>query len=311
MGSHVVHFLISKGVNEEDIIVFDNLILGNREHLPAKVQLVQGDLLNPQELDQVFKSHQFDSVFHFAAYAYVGESMKNPNKYFENNVQGGLNLLESMRKYECFNIIFSSTCATYGLPANIPINESNPLNPISPYGESKVMFERILEWYKRIYGINHVALRYFNASGADFGIGEKHDPETHLIPLCILTAMGERPVLEVYGEDFETPDGTCIRDYIHVTDLADAHFRAFKYLREKKESLVVNLGTGRGTSVKEIIDMVQQVGKKPIKVEIKPRREGDPPVLAADYQLANKMLGWRPERSLQEIIQSAWDWHSN
>lgn len=311
VGSHVVNFLISNGIKEDEIIVFDNLILGNQEHLPAKVQLVHGDLLNPIDLEQVFNSHQFESVIHFAAYAYVGESMQNPNKYFENNVQGGLNLLEAMRKSECWNIVFSSTCATYGLPATLPINETNPLNPISPYGESKVMFERILDWYKRIYGINYAALRYFNASGADFGIGEKHDPETHLIPLCILTALGERPVLEIYGEDFDTPDGTCIRDYIHVTDLADAHFRALKYLHEKKESFVVNLGTGQGSSVKEIITMVHKIGKKPINVEIKPRREGDPPVLTADYQLAKKMLGWSPERSLQDIIQSAWEWHSN
>lgn len=311
VGSNLVNFLRKNGVEPENIIVFDNLILGNEEHLPENVELTRGDLLNPIDLEKVFKAHQFESVIHFAAYSNVGESMKNPNKYFENNVLGGLNLLEAMRKSGCENIVFSSTCATYGLPATIPIKETHPLDPISPYGESKAMFEAILDWYKRIYGINYAALRYFNASGADFGIGEKHDPETHLIPLCILTALGKRPVLEMYGDDFETPDGTCIRDYIHVTDLADAHFRALKYLNEKKESFVVNLGTGQGTSVKEIITMVHKVGKKQIKVETRPRREGDPPVLTADYQMAKKMLGWIPERSLQDIIQSAWEWHSN
>jgi UDP-glucose 4-epimerase len=309
IGSHTVHHLICNGVKPQDIIVFDNLVYGHKEHLPPEVIFIKGDLTNKKEIDHVFNKFNIKSVIHFAAYAYVGESMQEPGKYFNNNLSGGLNLLEAMYKYKCKKIVFSSTCSTFGLPEKLPITEDELQKPINPYGESKLMFEGILEWYRKIYNINYVVLRYFNAAGAGYGIGEKHDPETHLIPLVIQAALGQIDNIEVFGVDYDTNDGTCIRDYIHVLDLADAHSLALNYLNNKNESLSVNLGTSKGVSVREIIQLVKEVSKNNFNVVEGKRRKGDPAVLVGSNTMAKKLLNWSSSRGIVEIIESAWKWH--
>lgn len=306
VGSHSVHYLISKGISPEDIIVFDNLVYGNKEFLPEGVTLIKGDLLDQDLLKEVFDKYDFDAVMHFAAYAYVGESMENPGKYFINNILGGLNLLEEMHRKNVKKIIFSSSCATYGIYEH-PITEEDIQNPINPYGESKFTFERILKWYDQIFGIKSVALRYFNVAGADFGIGENHIPEVHVIPLVVKTALGKRNDFYIFGADYPTEDGTCIRDYIHVTDIADAHYRALKYLDEGK-TVFLNLGTGKGTSVQKIVNIVKQISGKDFNVVIEEKRKGDPSVLIAEYKKAKEVLGWEPTRSIEEAIKSAYEW---
>ncbi len=310
IGSITVHYLTNRGILPNEIIVFDNLVYGHQDFLPSQVQFIKGDLLNKEDITEVFTSNNIEAVIHFAAYAYVGESMTNPGKYFENNILGGLNLLDSMRKNNCKKIIFSSTCAIYGIPSTIPINEDAKQEPINPYGESKLMFEKVLEWYDRVFGIKSVRLRYFNAAGACFGIGEKHDPETHLIPLILRTANGDRPNLSIFGTDYPTKDGTCVRDYIHVRDLADAHYKALQLLEEVDfKTDCFNLGTGQRVSVQEIIELAESITGREVKTQVEKRRNGDPAILIADPTKANELLGWKAGYNIEAIIKDAWNWH--
>lgn len=309
IGSHTVHYLISKGVDPSSIFVFDNLVYGHKGFLPNGVNFIKGDLLNKEDINKVFLDNKIDCVIHFAAYTYVGESMKNPGKYFENNIFGGLNLLEAMADGECSKIIFSSSCAIYGLPNESPISEKCNQKPINPYGESKLIFENILEWYSNIYNIKSVRLRYFNACGAGFGIGELHDPETHLIPLVLQTAKGFRDSISIFGDDYNTKDGTCVRDYIHVLDLADAHYKAINLLdQDNFKTDYFNLGTGVGVSVKEIIDISKEVTNIDFKVNIEKRREGDPDELVANPKKANEVLKWKANNDIRKVIEDAWGW---
>jgi UDP-glucose 4-epimerase len=309
IGSHMVHYLLSKGYSSSDIIVFDNLVYGHEEYIPKGVTFVKADLCDSNLIEKVFTDYQIDSVIHFAAYAYVGESMTDPGKYFKNNICAGLNLLEAMRKSSCRKIIFSSTCATYGLPKKVPISEDEKENPINPYGESKLMFEKILFWYENIYGIHHICLRYFNAAGAAFGIGENHSPETHLIPLILYAALRKRENIRIFGSDYDTSDGTCIRDYIHVKDLASAHLLALDFLDKKEESRIYNLGTGKGVSVKEVIEAARTITGKNICTVEQERRPGDPAVLVASSEKIEKELCWKPRHDILSILSSAWQWH--
>jgi UDP-glucose-4-epimerase GalE len=263
-------------------------------------------------LNRVFETYHPKAVLHFAAFAYVGESINDPGKYYRNNVAGALTLLEAMRHHGCLQIVFSSSCATYGIPGEVPISESHPQRPISPYGWSKFMVEQVLRDFEKAHGIRHVSLRYFNAAGADpeGELGEDHVPETHLIPLVIQAALGQTPYVEIYGTDYPTPDGTAVRDYIQVMDLAEAHLLALNYLSNGGNSIVLNLGTGRGYSVREIIKAVEDIARRPVSVRKTNRRSGDPPVLVAESYLAAKILGWQPRYSdLHTILDTAWRWH--
>ncbi len=313
IGSHACKALSQAGFTP---VAFDNLVYGHREAVRWG-PLVVGDLLDAHAIDQVLKEFQPDAVLHFAAYAYVGESVADPAKYYRNNVVGSLNLLEAMRKAAINKIIFSSTCATYGLPENdrfskhTLISESHPQNPINPYGSSKLMIERILRDFDHAYQLRSICLRYFNAAGADITaeIGENHDPETHLIPLILEAAAGIRKSITVYGSDYDTADGSCIRDYVHVSDLADAHVLALQALLNGAKSSVYNLGNGRGYSVKEVIAAAQAATGKEIPVSFGPRRAGDPACLVGDATLIKNTLGWAPRYSdLADIIGSAWRW---
>jgi UDP-arabinose 4-epimerase len=308
IGSHTCKVLARSGCVP---IAYDNLVYGH----PWAVKwgpLVKGDVANGQLVRDVLRSYGVKAVVHFAAYAYVGESVENPRKYFQNNVSGTLSLLDAMLDEGVKHIVFSSTCATYGIPERIPIGEDEPSRPVNPYGESKRFVESALHWYGRAYGLTWAALRYFNAAGADpeGEIGEEHAPETHLIPLVIKAALGDLPYVEIYGTDYPTPDGTAIRDYIHVTDLAEAHVRALHHLWSGGEGVTVNLGTGQGHSVREVIKGVEQVSGRRVPAREAPRRPGDPPALVADATRAGGILGWRPERSeLSIILETAWRWH--
>jgi len=273
--------------------------------------LERGDILDRQRLDEVFKTHRPEAVMHFAGFAYVGESVQNPGKYYRNNVAGTITLLEAMRDHAVQRIVFSSSCATYGVPQAVPIAESHPQNPINPYGESKLIAERMLDDFDRAHGIKSMCLRYFNAAGADpeAEIGEDHDPETHLIPLVLYAASGRRPSIAIFGTDYPTPDGTCIRDYIHVSDLATAHVMALRALERGVDSGKFNLGTGQGHSVKEVLATARRVTGRPIQAIPMPRRPGDPPSLVADATRAATALGWQPAyASLETQIQHAWNW---
>lgn len=308
IGSHV-----NKQLNKEgyETVVFDNLVYGHREAVKWG-QFVQGDLKNFDEIEKVFRKYKIDAVFHFAAYAYVGESVENPEKYYYNNVTNTLNLLHVMRKYGCNKIIFSSTCATYGEPEKVPITEDMTQNPINPYGASKLMVERIFEDYSKAYGIEFVVLRYFNAAGADpeGEIGESHTPETHLIPLVLDAASGKRQDIKVFGTDYNTPDGSCIRDYIHVYDLATAHLSALHHLEEGKESDFFNLGNALGTSVFEVVKSVKKVTGREFTVTMADRRAGDPAKLVGSSKKAQKVLGWKPiYEEIDTIVEHAWKWH--
>lgn len=308
IGSHV-----NKQLNKEgyETVVFDNLVYGHREAVKWG-HFVQGDLKNFDEIEEVFRKYKIDAVFHFAAYAYVGESVENPEKYYYNNVANTLNLLHVMRKYGCNKIIFSSTCATYGEPEQVPITENMTQNPINPYGASKLMVERIFEDYSKAYGIEFVVLRYFNAAGADpeGEIGESHTPETHLIPLVLDAASGKRQDIKIFGTDYDTPDGSCIRDYIHVYDLATAHLSALHYLEEEKESDFFNLGNALGTSVLEVVKSVKKVTGREFTVTMTDRREGDPVKLVGSSEKAQKVLGWKPiYGEIDAIVEHAWKWH--
>jgi len=308
IGSHVNKDLNLKGYKT---IVFDNLVYGHREHAKWG-EFVFGCLSDIEKIRAVFKLHNVTAVMHFAAFAYVGESVSDPQKYYINNVQNTLNLLKVMQENNVENFIFSSTCATYGNPVEIPITEKHPQNPVNPYGESKLMVEKILRDYNHAYGLNYVSLRYFNAAGADpdCEIGEWHDPETHLIPLVLDVAMGKRECIKIFGTDYATTDGTCIRDYIHVKDLATAHILALEHLLNGKESLCLNLGNGKGFSVREVIEMVAAVTQKNIKMLESDRRQGDPPVLIGSSEKIRAVLEWKPTYcDLTAIISTAWEWH--
>jgi UDP-glucose 4-epimerase len=308
IGSHAVRQLKRAGYTT---IVLDNLVFGHREFADPQ-ELIVGDLSDKELLDKVFSENRIDAVMHFAAYAYVGESVENPSKYYRNNVVGTINLLDAMTGYNVKHFIFSSTCATYGEPVEIPMTEKHPQAPINPYGQTKLMVEKILRDYDTAYGLKSVCLRYFNAAGADpdGGIGEDHNPETHLIPLVLDAAAGIRPIITVFGRDYPTSDGTCIRDYIHVTDLADAHLLALNYLKEKNQSDVFNLGNGNGFSVDQVIETSRAITGKHIPVVYGARRAGDPAVLIGSSEKAAQVLGWKPQfDDLQKIISTAWNWH--
>jgi UDP-glucose-4-epimerase GalE len=308
IGAHACKALAKAGYEP---IAYDNLVYGHREAVRWG-PFVEGDIGDREKVAETIRRHNIGAVMHFAAFAYVGESVEQPEKYFQNNVVNTLSMLEAMRATEVKQIVFSSTCATYGLPEQMPIREDTPQRPVNPYGETKLMIERALYWYGVAHNLRSVALRYFNAAGADPDgeIGEDHDPETHLIPLILDAATGRRTHIGVFGTDYPTPDGSAIRDYIHVQDLADAHVRALRYLNDGNESRVFNLGTGHGHSVRETIEAARRVTGRPIPSKDSPRRAGDPPVLVADASLAKEKLGWVPALgSLEHIIGTAWAWH--
>lgn len=308
VGSHTAKALAGAGFVP---VVFDNFSNGHRSAVKWG-PLVVGDLADGRLLREVIRKYEVQAVIHFAADAYVGESMSQPLKYFRNNIANSLSLLESLHDMRVRDVVFSSSCATYGIPTRIPIAEDHLQRPVNPYGESKLVVERMLQWCSGAYDLGWVALRYFNAAGADPAgeIGEWHDPETHLIPLVIQAATGERQAVEIFGNDYQTHDGTAVRDYVHVTDLADAHVRALGYLRRGGESRAFNLGTGEGHSIQEVVACAERVSSRRISVRYCPRRPGDPPILIADSRAAREMLGWRPTHSdLDMIIRSAWQWH--
>jgi UDP-glucose-4-epimerase GalE len=312
IGSHTAHALRRAGY---EVVLYDNLSTGFRR-LAQGFELVEGDIADEARLRPVLA--RVDAVMHFAAHAYVGESVENPRKYFQNNVLGALSLLNSALDAGIRRFVFSSSCAVYGIPEQIPITEQTPREPVNPYGASKLFFENALEAYSRAYGLRAVRLRYFNAAGADESgeIGELHDPETHLIPLALAACTENGPELQIHGSDYPTPDGTCVRDYIHVSDLADAHVRALQYVEksgdeEGGDSLAINLGTGRGYSVLEVIRAAENATGQPVRRNIGPRRPGDPPVLVADPAKARRLLGWTAQRNLDDIVSSAWAWMQN
>ncbi len=308
IGSHTAKLLAANG---HEPVVFDDLSQGH-DRAVKWGPLERGTLSDPDRLAEVFASRPVDAVVHFAASALVGESMSNPTKYFRNNTVATLNLLDAMRAAGVGTIVFSSTCATYGDPVRVPIDESHPQAPVNPYGESKLMVEKLLRWYGDAYGLRWMALRYFNAAGADPDgeIGEDHDPESHLIPLVIDAARGTRPPVKIFGTDYPTPDGTAIRDYVHVMDLADAHLRALDRLGAGTPSQAINLGTGRGQSVREVVDTVARVGGRMVPAIESPRRPGDPPELVAAPARAREVLGWTCQYGdLETIVRHAWAWH--
>jgi UDP-glucose 4-epimerase len=303
IGSVCAELLLNEG---HDVAIFDNLTEGHRRAIDSRAEFTEGDLADADSIKTALERTRPDAVMHFAANALVGESMENPSKYFRNNVAHGLNLLDGMVASGTRRLVFSSTCAIFGRPERVPIDEGVATNPINPYGESKLAFEKVLKWYGAIHGLTFVSLRYFNAAGASEHFGEDHRRETHLIPNVLKAALGEKPHVEIYGTDYETPDGTCIRDYIHILDLARAHILALS----SSKSEFYNLGTGGGASVREVIDAAGRVTGRKIEVLEKPRRPGDPPRLIAASDKIRKELGWTPQyQSLPAIIESAWKWH--
>ncbi len=308
IGSHACKALAQAGYTP---VSYDNLVYGHRWAVRWG-PLEEGDIADRARLDSVIATYRPAAVMHFAAYAYVGESVQDPGKYYRNNVAGTLTLLESMRDHGIDKLVFSSTCATYGVPERAPITEDHPQHPINPYGASKLMIERMLADYDYAYGLRSISLRYFNAAGADPDgeIGEAHDPETHLIPLVLDAAAGRRPAIRVFGDDYDTPDGTCIRDYVHVTDLAGAHVQALGALLQQEPSRALNLGNGQGFSVREVIAMAEIVTGKRVPVEFGHRRLGDPARLVGNAGLAKSTLGWSPRyATLEQILATAWQWH--
>lgn len=311
IGSHTVYELIDKG---EDVVIIDNLETGHEEAVHPKARFYKGDIRDREFLDSVLnKEKDIDAVIHFAANSLVGESMTDPLKYYENNVGGTITLLEALRDHGIDKVVFSSTAATYGEPEKVPIEETDRTEPTNTYGETKLAMEKMFKWTDKAHGIRYAALRYFNACGAheSGNIGEAHSPETHLIPLILQVPLGQREFISIYGDDYPTKDGTCIRDYIHVTDLADAHIRAMNYLRDGGESRAFNLGNGTGFTVNEVIETARDVTGHPIPAKVTPRRAGDPAQLIASSDSAKEVLGWDPQHAdLREIISSAWNWHS-
>ncbi len=311
IGSHTVLRLLQSGA---DVAVIDSLETGHLAAVPQAARFYKGDIRDGSFLDSVFKAESIDCVIHFAANSLVGESMTDPVKYFDNNVGGAISLVRAMKKHGADSIVFSSTAAVYGEPSGIPITESDPTIPTNPYGETKLAMEKLFKWSAEAYGIKYASLRYFNAAGADKSgtIGEDHHPETHLIPLILQVPLGKREAISVFGTDYPTRDGTCVRDYIHVADLADAHILAAKYLAEGGESGAFNLGNGVGYTVKEMIATARKITVHPIPATEQPRRAGDPAQLIASSEKAEKILGWKPQKaSLEDIIGSAWNWHKS
>jgi len=321
IGSHTIAELLKQ---KYEVVVFDNLENGHKEAIPC-VKLYKGDLRTDKKLlDEAFEKEKPKAVIHFAGYTAAGESMKIPAQYFENNLISGLNLLEAMKNHGVDKIVFSSTCAIYGFPEKLPVSEEETKKPVSPYGESKLIFEKILFWYDQIFGIKNVCLRYFNAAGAflDGSIGEDKEPSTNIMPVVMKVALarldsrnarqGQTEKFTLFGQDYKTPDGTCIRDYIHVLDLASAHVKAIEYLKKENKSNYFNIGTGKGYSNKEVLEMVKKVSGVDFKVEMGPRRPGDPDMIYADNSKARKTLGWKPKYSdLETIVKTAWNWHKN
>jgi len=314
IGSHTVAEFITQG---EEVIVLDNLQKGHREAVLGGT-FYQGDIRDSEVLDRVFSSHDIEAVIHFAADSLVGESVQDPLKYYDNNLITAQRLLVGMEKYGVDKIVFSSSAATYGEPESIPIRETDRKEPTNPYGETKLAIENMLKWSDQAYGIKYVALRYFNAAGAhaDGHIGEDHQPESHLIPIILQVALGQRDVLSIYGNDYSTEDGTCVRDYIHVTDLANAHWLSLQKLRGTVHcaptSAVYNLGNGEGFSVRAVVEMAREITGHSIPLQVAPRRAGDPAILIASSAKAQEELGWKPQfNSLQQILESAWIWHRN
>jgi len=313
IGSATAELLRRSG---ESVVVLDNLCYGHREALDESIPFYEGDIGDSELIGDIAREHGIDACIHFAAFAFVGESVEQPGMYFENNVAQTLALLESLRAVGTKKFIFSSTCATYGEPQYVPIDEAHPQNPVNPYGWSKFMVERMLEAFDLAHNMKFVALRYFNASGASVSgstpRGEDHDPETHLIPLVLQVALGQREKIAIFGEDYPTPDGTAIRDYIHIEDLGQAHHQALEYLRNGGDSQFINLGNGAGYSVLEVVETARQVTGKEIPVEIQPRRAGDPSRLIAVADKAKNVLGWQPKYpDLKTIVESAWQWHES
>ena len=310
IGSHTVKYFIEQN---ENVIIIDNLLTGHKEAILSD-KFYECDIRDKENLDKIFKENDIEAVIHFAANSLVGESMVKPYEYYHNNVYGMMCLLDVMKENNVDKIVFSSTAATYGEPKNIPILESDETNPTNTYGETKLAMEKMMKWFDNAYGTKYVSLRYFNAAGAYFdgSIGEAHTTETHLIPLILQVPLGKREHISIFGNDYDTNDGTCIRDYIHVMDLASAHYKALEYLRKGNESNIFNLGNGNGYSVKEVIDVARKVTSHEIPAKLEERRSGDPAVLIASSDKARKVLGWKPEYdSLERIIEDAWRWHKN
>ena len=308
IGSACVEYLLDLGYK---VTVFDALLTGHRDAVDPRAEFIRGHLADREGIIALCRERKFDAVMHFAAFSLVGESMKDPSKYFVNNLCCAVNLADAAVAGGARHFVFSSTAATFGQPERVPIREDDRQKPINPYGESKLCFEKVLHWYSEIYGMKYTALRYFNAAGATELHGEDHRPESHLIPLILQTIRGKRDKLLLYGDDYPTPDGTCVRDYIHITDLADAHIRALDYLKKGGKSTYYNLGNGNGFSVKEVIDMTEKVTGLKIKRQVEARRPGDPATLVASSAKIKKELGWNPQYdSLESIIASAWKWHS-
>lgn len=311
IGSHAVHQLITQGY---DVTVVDNLVTGHKQAIHSQAHFYEGDIRDKAFLSHVFEKEHIDAVMHFAAFSLVGESVTDPMKYFNNNVYGAQILLETMNQFQVNYLIFSSTAATYGEPRRIPISEDDDTLPTNPYGESKLIMEKMIRWNANATDLKYVALRYFNVAGAhrEGHIGEDHSPETHLIPIVLQTALGQRDYITIFGDDYPTKDGTCIRDYVHVEDLVDAHIKALQYLLDGGDNDVFNLGSNNGFSVNEIIDTAEKVTQRSIKRVIGPRRKGDPSTLIAASEKAKEVLGWQPQRTnIETIIQDAWKWHSN
>lgn len=310
IGSHMVALLAEKGI---DTVVADNLCTGHESAVRGARKTYIGDLRDSDFLDRLFAENEIDGVINFAAYSLVGESVTDPLKYYGNNLAGAQSLLTAMKNHNVKRIVFSSTAATYGEPQKQPIEESDRTEPTNPYGASKLAIEGMLKWCDNAYGIRYAALRYFNAAGAnsEVGIGEDHSPESHLIPLVLKTALGQRESISIFGSDYPTDDGTCVRDYIHVRDLAEAHLLALEYLEREDKSGIFNLGSGEGYSVRQIIDAARRITGKEIPAKEAPRRAGDPSVLIASNKKAAEILDWKPKRGLDEIIADAWSWHSS
>lgn len=309
IGSHAVDQLINKGY---EVVVVDSLFTGHRAAVHPAAKFYEGDIRDKAFLSGVFEREAIEGVMHFAAFSLVGESVEKPLKYFNNNVYGMQVLLEVMQEHDVKHVVFSSTAATYGEPEVVPISEEMPTNPKNPYGESKLIMEKMMKWCDDAYGMKYVALRYFNVAGAkaDASIGEDHDPETHLVPIILQVALGQRGALKIFGDDYATPDGTCVRDYVQVEDLIAAHILALEYLKAGNDSNVFNLGSNNGYSVKEMLEAAREVTGKEIPAEIAPRRAGDPAKLVAASEKAKTVLGWQPAYTdVKEIIRTAWNWH--
>ncbi|HEX8229802.1 MAG TPA: UDP-glucose 4-epimerase GalE [Chloroflexia bacterium] len=309
IGSVTVEMLADAGYR---VVVFDNLIKGHQGAIDPRATFVDGDIADLPLLERTLKEHHVDAVMHFAAHSLVGESMENAVKYFTNNVTASVTLVEAMIRAGTKMLVFSSSAATYGMPRSSPIQETDPTAPINPYGESKLLFEKMLRWFDEVHGVRFVSLRYFNAAGASEKYGEVHDPETHIIPIVLQVALGQRPQVQIYGGDYETPDGTAVRDYIHVIDLAQAHILALEWLAGGGESQIFNLGNGSGFSVQEVIETARKVTGHEIPAQVGPRRAGDPPVLVASSEAIISKLGWKPRYAeLEDIIGTAWKWHQS